>query len=133
MKILIVEDSKSARFAMQDMLSQYGECEGAENGKEGVEAFESAIESGQPYDLVCLDIMMPVMDGQEALLKIREIEEDHGIMELDEAKIIMTSGLSDSKSITDAFYKGEATSYIVKPVTEEKLVEKLRSLDLIST
>lgn len=117
---------------MQEMLSQYGECQTAENGKEAVEAFESALENGQPYDLVCLDILMPVMDGQEALIKIRHIEEDHGIMELDEAKIIMTTGLTDSKSITDAFYKGEATSYLIKPVTEEKLVEKMRSLHLIS-
>jgi two-component system chemotaxis response regulator CheY len=132
MKILIVEDSRSARNVMEEMLSEYGECDTAENGRLGVEAFETAIDDGHPYDLVFLDIIMPEMDGQEALKKIREIEENRDVMELDEATIIMTTSLSDSKSITDAMYKGEATSYIVKPATEEKISEKLRTLGLIS-
>ncbi|HDY86751.1 MAG TPA: response regulator [bacterium] len=97
-----------------------------------VEAFESAIESGEPYDIVFLDIEMPEMNGQEALLKMREIEEDKDIMELDETAIIMATSLSDSKNITDAIHGGEATSYIVKPVTEEKITGKLGSLGLIT-
>ncbi len=132
MKILIVDDSKSERFLLEEMLSGYGKCDTVENGLEAVETFESAIESGEPYDIVLLDIMMPEMNGQEALLKMREIEEENEIMELDEAAIIMTTGLSDSKSITDAIHGGEATSYIVKPVSREKLAEKLGSLGLIT-
>jgi two-component system chemotaxis response regulator CheY len=132
MKILIVDDSKSVRFLMEEMLSGYGKCDTAENGLLAVEAFESAIESGEPYDIVFLDIEMPVMTGQEALLKMREIEEDKDIMELDETAIIMATSLSDSKNITDAIHGGEATSYIVKPVTREKINEKLGSLGLIT-
>ena len=132
MKILIVDDSKSVRFLMEEMLSGYGKCDTAENGLEAVDAFESAIESGEPYDIVFLDIEMPVMNGQEALLTMREIEEDRDIMELDETAIIMATSLSDSKNITDAIHGGEATSYIVKPVTKEKINEKLSSLGLIT-
>ncbi len=132
MKILIVDDSKGVRFLMEEMLSGYGKCDTAENGLLAVEAFESAIESGEPYDIVFLDIEMPVMNGQEALLKMREIEEDKDIMELDETAIIMATSLSDSKNITDAIHGGEATSYIVKPVTQEKITEKLGSLGLIA-
>lgn len=132
MKILIVDDSKSVRFLMEEMLSGYGKCDTAENGLLAVEAFESAIESGEPYDIVFLDIEMPEMNGQEALLKMREIEEDKDIMELDETAIIMATSLSDSKNITDAIHGGEATSYIVKPVTREKINEKLGSLGLIT-
>ncbi len=132
MKILIVDDSKSVRFLMEEMLSGYGKCDAAENGLLAVEAFESASESGEPYDIVFLDIEMPVMNGQEALLKMREIEEDKDIMELDETAIIMATSLSDSKNITDAIHGGEATSYIVKPLTREKIAEKLGSLGLIA-
>ena len=132
MKILIVDDSKSARFLMEEMLSEYGKCDTAENGLEGVETFEMAIDSGEPYNIVFLDIVMPEMNGQEALIRMREIEEDKEIMELDESAIIMTTGLSDSKSITDAIHNGEATSYIVKPVSKEKLTEKLSNLGLIT-
>jgi two-component system chemotaxis response regulator CheY len=132
MKILIVDDSKSVRFLMEEMLSGYGKCDTAENGLLAVEAFESAIESGEPYDIVFLDIEMPEMNGQEAPLKMREIEEDKDIMELDETAIIMATSLSDSKNITDAIHGGEATSYMVKPVTREKINEKLGSLGLIT-
>ncbi len=132
MKILVVDDAEIERFMMKKMLSGYGKCDIAENGLEAVEAFEAAIKSGEPYDIVFLDIMMPEMDGQEALLKMREIEKDKGIMEMDEAAIIMTTALSDSKNITDAIHGGEATSYIVKPVTMDKLTGKLSSLGLIA-
>ena len=132
MKILIVDDSKSVRFLMEEMLSGYGKCDTAENGLLAVEAFELAIESGEPYDIVFLDIEMPVMNGQEALLTMREIEEDRDIMELDETAIIMATSLSDSKNITDAIHGGEATSYLVKPITREKLAEKLSKLGLIN-
>ncbi len=131
MKILIVDDSRSERFLMEKMLSGYGKCDTAENGLEGVEAFESAIEGGEPYDIVFLDIEMPEMNGQDALLKMREIEEDMEIMEMEETTIIMATTLSDSKNITDAIHGGEATSYLVKPVTREKIAEKLGSLGLI--
>ena len=131
MKILIVEDDSISRSLMQKILTSYGECDIAENGKEGVKAYKSAIDSGVRYDLVCLDILMPEMDGQEALIKIRQIEKEKGIKESEEAKIIMTTALNDPESIVNAFYKGNATAYIVKPVTREKLNEKLHKLGLI--
>ena len=44
------------------------------DGMEAVDAFMMALEDGEPYDLVCLDIMMPVMDGYQALMGIRNLE-----------------------------------------------------------
>ncbi len=131
MKILIVDDTKMDRHLMKELLSEYGKCDTAENGLEAIEAFELAIKSGDPYAIVFLDIMMPEMNGQEALLKMRRIEADNEIMQLHESAIIMATALSDSKNITDAIHKGEATSYIVKPISKKKLTEKMTSLGLI--
>ena len=74
MKILIVEDDFGSRISIQKMLSPFSECEIAVNGKEAVDAFTQSLESGAPYDLICMDIMMPEMNGKEALKIIREKE-----------------------------------------------------------
>ena len=50
------------------------------NGKEAVEAVRNALETVEPYNLICLDIMMPEMDGQQALREIRDMEEARGII-----------------------------------------------------
>ena len=47
----------------------------AVDGKEAIDAFRMAIEEARPYSLICLDIMMPEMDGHEVLKEIRRIEE----------------------------------------------------------
>lgn len=93
--------------------------------------FKEALSEGQPYDLICLDIMMPQMDGHDALAAIRRIEKEHGINGLDGAKVIMTTALSDSKNIIGAFRKG-CEVYIVKPVKKEKLLEEMEKLGLLS-
>ena len=64
-----------AGFLPQSFLARYGDCHIAVNGKEAVEAFRIGFECGEPYDLVCMDIMMPEMDGQTAVKEIRALEE----------------------------------------------------------
>ena len=70
MRILLAEDNFVTRKLMVAILSQYGECDVAVDGMEAVDAFLMALEDGKPYDLICLDIMMPVMDGFQALVGI---------------------------------------------------------------
>ena len=64
MRILIVEDDFICRRLVHDILAPYGDCDVAMNGKEGMKAFKMALNAGKPYNLICLDIMMPEMDGQ---------------------------------------------------------------------
>ena len=61
MKILLAEDDYATRKFMVSFLSKYGECDVTVDGMEAVDAFLMALEEEEPYDLVCLDIMMPVM------------------------------------------------------------------------
>lgn len=130
MKILIVEDDFTCRKALQAFLSEHGDCFVAVNGCEAVEAVREAIEQGQPYELICMDINMPEMDGREALQAIRQIEKTHGINGLDVVKIIMTTVRDDSENIMGAFRTG-CEAYIVKPVKKEKLLEEIEKLGLI--
>jgi two-component system chemotaxis response regulator CheY len=131
MRVLIVEDDFTSRKLLQKILSPYGEADIAVNGQEAVEAFEDALKENNPYDLVCMDIMMPEMDGQEALKKIREIEKSNGVSSTEEVKVIMTTALDDPKNVVEAYYKGGATSYVPKPIDRQLFLQLLRNLDLI--
>jgi two-component system chemotaxis response regulator CheY len=71
MRILIVEDDFGSRRLMQKLVSDYGQCDVVVDGEEAVEAFRLAWEENSPYDVIFLDIMLPKMDGQEALRRIR--------------------------------------------------------------
>lgn len=130
MNVLIVEDDATSRELLMEFLAPYGSCDIAVDGREAVDAFKAALKS-KPYDLICMDIMMPNMDGQQALKNIREIESKEGIGKDHEVKVIMTTALCDPKSITEAFHDGRATSYIIKPVTWDRLYEKLSKYDLV--
>jgi len=130
LKMLIVEDDFPSCKIMAEYLSEYGDCTTAANGAEGVEAFKNALDAGTPYDLVCLDIMMPEMDGHEALRTIRQIEQEHGIFDPSGVNVIMTTAKDRSRDMIEAFDEGCA-SYIVKPVDQEKLSAEMQKLDLI--
>ncbi len=132
MKCLIVEDDFTARKLMKRYLSSYGDCDIAVDGNEAVEAFTQAMDKKEPYDLICLDIMMPNMDGREALKHIRQIESEHGISGLDCVKVIMTTALGDPKSVMGSFREG-CEAYIVKPVKKEKLLQEMQNLGLLDT
>jgi two-component system, chemotaxis family, chemotaxis protein CheY len=130
MRTLIVEDDFTNRLLLQTFLSRYGECHIAINGKEAVQAFQLSKENGEKYDLICMDIMMPEMDGQEALQKIRRIEEDGGILSTTGVKIIMVTALDDVKSVVSSF-RELCDGYVFKPVDLGRLLGQLKSLALV--
>lgn len=131
LKILIVEDDFMVRQVLRDILEKYGTIDIAVNGEEAVQAFRIAWRKDAPYDLLCMDIMMPVMDGNEALIKIREIEVSLGIIGAEEVKVIMISALDDVKTVVKSYSKGGATSYIVKPIEKERLIGEMRAIGLL--
>jgi two-component system chemotaxis response regulator CheY len=130
MKALIVEDDFSSRILLQELLAPYGQCHIAVNGREAVSAYHIALDAGQPYDLVCLDIMMPEMDGHAALKEMRALEELKGIDSTHGAKIIMTTALGDVKNVAAA-YKAMCDGYLVKPVDKAKLLGLLDELKVL--
>ena len=131
MKTLIVEDDFTSRLLMQKMLAQFGaESHIAVNVKEALAAFRQALVEKSPYDLVCLDIMMPEMDGQTALREMRQVEMGYGVQAGDGAKIIMTSALRDPRNVATA-YKEFCDAYVSKPIDRAQFADELRNLKLI--
>lgn len=131
MRILIVEDELASRKFLAHVMTSYGECDAVVDGAEAVLAFIEAIESGNRYDLICLDIMMPEMDGQEALKEIRVIEKEHEIPLKLETKVMMTTALADPSNVMEAYYKGGASIYLAKPLDVEKIREAMIELGFL--
>ncbi|MCI8973518.1 MAG: response regulator [Lachnospiraceae bacterium] len=127
MRILIAEDDFASRKAILKFLSAYGECDVTVDGMEAIDAFMMALEEEDPYDLICLDVMMPVMDGYQALKNIRDIEREHNVDPADQARVIMTTALNEEKNVKKAFELG-CTVYCAKPIDLEKLKGMLEKL-----
>lgn len=130
MKILLAEDDFVTRKFMTGFLSKYGECDVTVDGMEAVDAFMMALEDGEPYDLVCLDIMMPVMDGYQALMGIRNLEKERNVPPELAAKVIMTTALNEEKNVKMAFELG-CSVYSGKPIDQERFEQALKKFGLI--
>lgn len=130
MRTLIVEDDLTNRLLLQSFLSEYGDCHMAVNGKEAVEAFRAAQKNGQGFDLICLDIMMPEVDGHTALREIRSLEEAGGTPSTARVKIIMTTALNDRESVARSI-KASCDAYLVKPIHKKELLDHIKDLHLL--
>jgi two-component system chemotaxis response regulator CheY len=129
-RVLLVEDDFVSRVMLQTFLSRYGECHIAVNGKEAVEAFRIALERGEKYDLVCMDIMMPEMDGREAVRQVRALEEAHGILSSSGAKIVMTTAVEDIKEVIQCFQQ-LCDAYLMKPIDLGQLLSLMKCYQLV--
>jgi two-component system, chemotaxis family, chemotaxis protein CheY len=130
MKTLIAEDDLTSRLILQEFLKNYGTSHVVVTGKEAVDAACLAMDIGEPYDLICLDIMMPEMDGQQALKEIRALEEARGILSSRGARIIMITTLNDVKNVNAAFMS-LCDAYVTKPLQKAKILDELRKLKLV--
>ncbi|MEA2102365.1 MAG: response regulator [Thermodesulfobacteriota bacterium] len=131
MRILIVEDDFISRQIIRGIISPYGKTDIAVDGHEAMEGFVNAWAQKEPYDLVFMDIMMPGIDGKEALSRIRDMEKDMGVKPGKEVKVIMLTALDDPKTVIESFLKSGATSYMVKPIDKDGILNEVRELGLI--
>jgi two-component system chemotaxis response regulator CheY len=124
MKILIAEDDFVSRKLINALLAPLGEIDIAVNGNEALMAAKMALEADQPYDLICLDILMPEVDGIMALKKIRQLEAQKGVDPEQRSKIIMTSAVSD-KNYVMAAVQANCDGFLVKPINKERLFNEI--------
>ncbi len=129
MKVLIVDDENVSRKKMEIILRAFGSFISVDSGTAAVAAFEYALEVRQPFGLICLDVSMPGMSGDEALKKIRSIEMKKNIPVGSQAKVIMVTGMADRTTVTKCKGKG-CDNFIVKPFTKDVFVAKLRTLGI---
>jgi len=128
MKILIVEDDFVSSKLLETILSSIGTCEVADNGNAAVEMIKKSFTEKSPYELICLDIMLPELDGHDVLKRLRDFEKQQE--NLEPANVIMITSLGDSENIKKSF-KEKAEAYLVKPIYKNNLLETIKRLGLI--
>lgn len=130
MRSLVVEDEFGARCILQRFLAHFGECDVAVDGEEAVAALKVGHEEGTAYDLVCLDIELPKLDGQGVLEQIRALEEERDIEWGQRCRVVMTT-MATSKTHVIGAFRGGADAYLSKPIQLPLLSRELRALRLI--
>ena len=111
--VLVVDDAVFMRMKLKDVLEKnnYQVIAEAKNGVEAIASYKA----NRP-DFVLMDIVMPEMDGMEALKRIRKLDPD--------AKVIICSAMGQQNIVLEAVREG-AIDFIVKPFEDDRLIKSL--------
>ncbi len=129
MRVLVVEDDSAGQLLLKRYLETLGQIDVTDRGDEAIEMFTRALDQGKPYELVCLDIMLPGISGQEVLMAMRLHEQKHGIYGFDRCKILMITALNNPSQILSSF-REQCDGYLPKPLFYNRLVEELSKLKI---
>ena len=130
MRALIAEDDETCAMVLASLLKPYGSTVIVSDGEAVIREFTSELVKQQPFDLVCLDIMMPGLDGQACLRCIRAIEQGFGRVGGAGSRILMTTSLNTPETIMTAF-RSQCEGYLVKPLDRTKLASQLAKLGFV--
>jgi two-component system, sensor histidine kinase and response regulator len=116
--ILLADDSSDNRFLIQAYLKQSGyQLDLAETGRVAVEMYQS-----RPYDLVLMDVQMPVMDGHTATRMIRDWEQQSNRRPI---PIIALTAHAYEEEMQKSFAAG-CSDHLTKPIRKAILLEALQ-------
>ncbi len=121
MKALVIDDSRAMRRIVSGILAGLG-YETAEAG-DGRQALD-LLESGETFDLACIDWNMPVMTGLEFVVAVRANRAWRGMT------MMMVTTESEHGQIVRALAAG-AHEYLIKPFTPDAMLDKLELLGLV--
>lgn len=130
-RFLIVDDEPGIQNLIKLILQPLAHCVMASNGAEAVRSYQTALDQQRPFSLIILDIMMPILDGLQALEKIRVLEKERGINEIEGVKVIMLTASDATPDILNAF-RFHSDAYLIKPFDQEQLLLEIKKLGLIN-
>lgn len=113
--ILVVDDDASNRKLLQRVLAQEYQVSVAEDGQEALDALAKG-----SFDVVLLDVMMPVLTGLETLERIRSTPA------LAELPVILLTALTDTQDVVNGLQFG-ASDYITKPIDLEVVLARVKT------
>ncbi|MFN3480735.1 MAG: response regulator, partial [Thermodesulfovibrionales bacterium] len=116
--ILIVDDEEATRNLLSDALSGLGyNTIEASNGREAIDFYLS---NRDTIDLVILDLIMPVMGGEETLIKLREINPD--------VKVLIATGYGVSETLNEILRDRGINGFINKPFNIAEISEMIKTV-----
>lgn len=130
-RFLVVDDDSVARLLLGDFLSEFAPCDTAADGKEAFYLFETALAEGKPYSLLCIDLMMPEMDGHTLIRKIREFEKAHPVFSDLHTVIFVITASSSTSDRADLLQKYQCDDYLTKPFSRNAIAANLYENGLV--
>jgi len=130
MRTLIVEDVHFLALILQRIIEPYSSADFAHNGAVAIEKYTKAYTKGKAYDLICLDLLLPEMDGFEVLRSLRQFEEECNLPVNERTKVVVISTFNDQKTVAKARAAG-CDSYIAKPFRKDRVLRTIEKLGLI--
>jgi two-component system sensor histidine kinase/response regulator len=118
-RVLVIDDNAHNRHILHESLRSFG-CrpEMARDGTEGVWMLERALETGDPFELVLLDVQMPGMDGFETLRVIREAPQLQSLV------VIMLTSVDSLGKVANRPELGWS-AYLTKPIKQSQLLDTI--------
>ncbi|MDT8445626.1 MAG: response regulator [bacterium] len=130
-RILVVDDELVSRKKMAKILNALGKVKEAETGNGAIKAFSDAIDAGEPFDLVSLDVGLPDLNGTDLLVELRDLEAKVVTPGYKPVKILMVTAHSDRDTVLTSIQAG-CDEYVVKPFTSDLVMRKLRQIGFLS-
>ncbi len=130
---IVVDDDKICASTFKLELSKYGQCDIVNDGLSAIKAYTESLAGDNPYKLMILDIIMPEMDGGQVLKRIREIEQEKNIPEIDKLRVIITTAYDDWYNRTIIINKLNPLyeNYFIKSPNLHELVEKIQDFGFV--
>jgi two-component system chemotaxis response regulator CheY len=124
MRVLTIEDDPTAQMVLKNILCKFADVTESANGEEGLQTFCAALKDGNGFDLVCLDIGLPDVQGNDLLRMLRKTEAENPA----KPSVVLVMTASHEIQIVQKMITLGADGYFVKPVNRVKLVVRLREL-----
>ena len=121
MRVLLVDDTDVGRLMLSVGIGDAAECDQAVDGLEAVKSYTKALDENKPYGLVFMDVVMPNMDGKQALREIRKLEETRGI---ERVPVYLVSASENLDGVEEL-----ATGLMRKPPSRQVLRQMVLDLD----
>jgi two-component system, chemotaxis family, chemotaxis protein CheY len=122
--VLVVDDDPAMTEMLFSLLAPFCEVHIEHDGFAGLSAFRRALHGGRPFDLVCLDLLMPGMDGRRTLRAIRRLEAGDDRGSGHRARVLMMTALHERELVIDAVQAG-VDDFLVKPFEPANFLMRL--------
>ena len=130
LRILVVDDELVSRKKMVRLMEEFGTCVSVESGCDALRSVGESLRNKEPFDLICLDVGMEDISGDEVMFRIRELEQRYSDpIYQPHAKVIMVTANCERDTVVNCITAG-CDDYLVKPVDIRKLVSSIEKLGL---
>ena len=128
LRALVVDDSGLSRRIVGSVIAKAFSYEEAENGLIALQKYQEAVESGAPYDIVFMDVIMPELDGKEAVRKIRIYEESLAIQKVPIIMVSASEMVDEIEELVDGLLRKAVKKSLLDPMLQEIFHGKIAPL-----